>query len=1269
MKIKQRYSWATRARSALIAIVVIAATCGSILAIGAQRSLADTTTPPPWDTFTPTNGATYGGYSSPAGYGAVGGLTFYNSVGQQITGGSTSAYPFAAYAEGSVSTGGTKAQLYIAVPGASDPSGWTKLTLGNVGSNFPNSGAPSNLASSTLPLFTAGTAGTSLNSFVTTNPNSGSPDAGYYQVREITTGTGAVGTEENAADILIDTTNSTWTLAYPTPAAIGTTTSLTTVPPSPASPQVLGTSVTITAQVTDADGSSPAGGTVQFQQNGAALGSPVTVASNGQAALSTSALALGSDSLTAVFTPATGTNYTTSTSAAVPYSVTSGAVSTTTVLTASTASPVIYGTPVTFTATVSDSDSTAPTGTVTFEDGGSPITGESNVALSVSSPYTATYAPTPPLSVATHSITAVYNAPSGFQTSTGGPLSYTVNGIGTTTTLTASTASPVIYGTPVTFTATVSDSDSTAPSGTVTFEDGGSPIASNVALSGSGPYTATYAPTPPLSVATHSITAVYNAPNGFQTSTGGPLSYTVNGIGTTTTLTASTASPAIYGTPVTFTATVTDSDSTAPTGTVTFEDGGTPITGESNVALAGSGPYTATYSTGTLSAAAHALSAVYNPPAGYTASTGPLAFTVNPLTSTSTSLSVSPPSPQIAGTAEALTATVSPVAATGTVQFEDGTTAIGSPQPVLGGTATVSTSSLPSGTDALSAVFTPAADNGYSGSTGTASFVVVPLPPAAPAGSTGSQSATSTDPTGTATATVAAVTATATGTGSLTVSTYASNPSGTAISDGTGAYYDASVATGSSFTSLTITICNPGAGNSLQWFNGTSWTDFSNVTTSNGCLVGTVTASTSPDLAQLTGTPVAVVTRSTGYTLVGSDGGVFNFGTTPHGSEGGKTLNKPIVGIASTPSGNGYWLVASDGGVFSFGDATFHGSTGAIELNKPIVGIASTPSGNGYWLVASDGGIFAFGDAAFHGSLGAKPLNKPIVGIASTPSGNGYWLVASDGGVFAFGDASYYGSLGAKPLNKPIVGIASTPSGNGYWLVASDGGVFSFGKAGFHGSTGKLKINKPIIGIVPTASGNGYWLVGSDGGIYSGGDAKFQGIGRWPQVERPNRGGDGSVGSEELGRRVHSASSQGTNSGAGGTKDLKCRGLRSCRARRGRRLGLVRESPGLAGRLAADASGNGHGTDRAVGVWEVHIPQDPQPHARVDTGCEAGGRSQAEREGHLRGRPSADRGTQADRHGLPEAEPLPVHVHRRECDGGAGPDQHQGQQVRPCGSG
>jgi hypothetical protein len=69
--------------------------------------------------------------------------------------------------------------------------------------------------------------------------------------------------------------------------------------------------------------------------------------------------------------------------------------------------------------------------------------------------------------------------------------------------------------------------------------------------------------------------------------------------------------------------------------------------------------------------------------------------------------------------------------------------------------------------------------------------------------------------------------------------------------------------------------------------------------------------------------------------------------------------------------------------VFSFGDASFYGSAGAIKLNKPVVGMAATLTGDGYWLVASDGGIFSYGDAGFYGSTGSLLLNKPIVGMAA----------------------------------------------------------------------------------------------------------------------------------------------------------------------------------------------------------------------------------------------------------------------------------------------
>ena len=122
---------------------------------------------------------------------------------------------------------------------------------------------------------------------------------------------------------------------------------------------------------------------------------------------------------------------------------------------------------------------------------------------------------------------------------------------------------------------------------------------------------------------------------------------------------------------------------------------------------------------------------------------------------------------------------------------------------------------------------------------------------------------------------------------------------------------------------------------------------------------------------------------SFGTHMVGSDGGVFSFGNTGfYGSMGGKTLNAPVVGIASTADGAGYWMVAQDGGVFNFGDANFYGSMGGVMLNKPIVGISPTPDGKGYTIVGSDGGTFNFGDAKFDGSLANVVLNAPIVGVA-----------------------------------------------------------------------------------------------------------------------------------------------------------------------------------------------------------------------------------------------------------------------------------------------
>jgi hypothetical protein len=220
---------------------------------------------------------------------------------------------------------------------------------------------------------------------------------------------------------------------------------------------------------------------------------------------------------------------------------------------------------------------------------------------------------------------------------------------------------------------------------------------------------------------------------------------------------------------------------------------------------------------------------------------------------------------------------------------------------------------------------------------------------------------------------------------------------------------------------------------------------------------------------------IAASNDAGGYWVATSAGAVDKFGSASLPRPGPTSLTdlhvtpaRPIVGFAATPNppaagpnststtGQGYWLVGSDGGVFNFGDANFYGSTGALRLAAPIVGIAPSPDGFGYWLVAADGGVFTYGDVAFHGSMGGKHLNQPIVAMVSSPSGKGYWLVAADGGTFNFGDAPFIGSLGNLKLVSPIVSAHGTLFAPGLWLGAGDGGTFTFGAATFFGSaTGK----------------------------------------------------------------------------------------------------------------------------------------------------------------------------------------------------------------------
>jgi hypothetical protein len=50
-----------------------------------------------------------------------------------------------------------------------------------------------------------------------------------------------------------------------------------------------------------------------------------------------------------------------------------------------------------------------------------------------------------------------------------------------------------------------------------------------------------------------------------------------------------------------------------------------------------------------------------------------------------------------------------------------------------------------------------------------------------------------------------------------------------------------------------------------------------------------------------------------------------------------------IVGIAGAPDGGGYTLAGSDGGIFTFGDAVFHNSVPGLGAHvSNVVGLART---------------------------------------------------------------------------------------------------------------------------------------------------------------------------------------------------------------------------------------------------------------------------------------------------------------------------------------
>jgi hypothetical protein len=241
-----------------------------------------------------------------------------------------------------------------------------------------------------------------------------------------------------------------------------------------------------------------------------------------------------------------------------------------------------------------------------------------------------------------------------------------------------------------------------------------------------------------------------------------------------------------------------------------------------------------------------------------------------------------------------------------------------------------------------------------------------------------------------------------------------------------------------------------------------------------------------------------------GYWLVGTDGGIFSFGSAQfYGSTGSLHLQRPVVGIVPTADRGGYWLDASDGGVFSYGDTQFYGSIPGLglhaagsgqpnSLNAPIVGMVPSFDDGGYFMVASDGGVFAFGDSRFAGScLNIRGCVGAAVAVMPDDGGNGYWLVTATGNIYTFGDAPYLGA----PGHGTVTSAVATPDGLGYRIVLSDGEVFNYGDAADDGapSSGDFNFLDAATAIFGTSDGAGYWVSSALGAVYNFGDAPNDG--------------------------------------------------------------------------------------------------------------------------------------------------------------------------------
>jgi large repetitive protein len=397
-----------------------------------------------------------------------------------------------------------------------------------------------------------------------------------------------------------------------------------------------------------------------------------------EASCVTTTLPAGTDSVTAAY-PNTDANYNAG-SGELALTV---LAPTTTMLTIAPTAPVVAE-QVTYSAVVKPPSgfTTAPTGTVGFADGGTPIACTTTSSTTTGVDLTVTCTTSYGTTAGSHSIVATYSGDTNFEGSNSNTLTPTVGKAAVTNMLGFAPASPVVAQ-QVTYTATVTapSGATLAPTGTVSFADNGKGITcsgttnNTAGLVLTSTCTFTYGST----AGTHSVIATYSGDSNYKSLASNAVAPSIGPATVTPTLGFAPGAP-VVAQQVTYTATFTApaGSGQAPTGTVNFLDNSSPVgctPAYTTTGLVLKATCAITYGTATTPTNMHSVVASYLGDSNFQPVTSGAVSPTIGQASVVTGLSFTPASPTVGGQVNYM-ATVTPptgatVAPTGTIGFAD----------------------------------------------------------------------------------------------------------------------------------------------------------------------------------------------------------------------------------------------------------------------------------------------------------------------------------------------------------------------------------------------------------------------------------------------------------------------------------------------------------------------------------------------------------------------------------------------------------------------